>query len=55
MSLQLQGFSPEKSPLHIDYEEYLEEKRKHKVRRCIKYTLFIGISIVIFLKIGSVI
>ncbi|KAL5288688.1 ASZ1 family protein [Megaselia abdita] len=51
----LQGFSPEKSPLYIDYEEYCEEKRKHKVRRCIKYTLFIGISIVIFLKIGSVI
>lgn len=50
-SLQLGSFSPPKSPLYIDYNEILAERKRRKVRSYFKYTtIILGISVFICLK-----
>ncbi|XP_030554338.1 uncharacterized protein LOC115757988 [Drosophila novamexicana] len=47
----LASFSPDKSPLYIDYNEILAERKRRKVRSVFKYTtIILGISVFICLK-----
>ncbi|XP_073846461.1 ankyrin repeat, SAM and basic leucine zipper domain-containing protein 1 isoform X1 [Musca autumnalis] len=47
----LAGFSPPKNPLYIDYDEYLAERKRSKIKYYFKYTtIAIGISVFICLK-----
>ncbi|KAL7738130.1 hypothetical protein ACLKA6_006474 [Drosophila palustris] len=47
----LGSFSPSKSPLYIDYNEIIEERKRRKVRSYFKYTtLILGISVFICFK-----
>lgn len=50
--MQLAGFSPPKNPLYIDYDEYLAERKRSKIKYYFKYTtIAIGISVFICLKV----
>ncbi|XP_013111678.2 POTE ankyrin domain family member B [Stomoxys calcitrans] len=47
----LASFSPPKNPLYIDYDEYLAERKRSKLKYYFKYTtIAIGISVFICLK-----
>ncbi|XP_034476916.1 probable serine/threonine-protein kinase DDB_G0278535 [Drosophila innubila] len=47
----LGSFSPPKSPLYIDYNEIIAERKRRKVRSYFKYTtIILGISVFICLK-----
>lgn len=47
----LGSFSPPKSPLYIDYNEILAERKRRKVRSYFKYTtIILGISVFICIK-----
>lgn len=49
---QLASFSPIKNPLYIDYDEYVAERKRLKLRCYFKYTsIVIGISVFICLKV----
>ncbi|KAM7346079.1 ankyrin repeat, SAM and basic leucine zipper domain-containing protein 1 [Cochliomyia hominivorax] len=46
----LASFSPPKNPLYIDYDEFLAERKRLKLKCYFKYTLAIGLSVFICLK-----
>ncbi|XP_055380788.1 poly [ADP-ribose] polymerase tankyrase-2 [Condylostylus longicornis] len=47
----LHSFSPDKPPTYIDYDEYLFKKQKsNKLKCCIKYSILIGVSIILCIK-----
>ncbi|KAH8402107.1 hypothetical protein KR009_009832, partial [Drosophila setifemur] len=51
LNLQLGAFSPDKSPLYIDFNEIQAERKRKKVRNYFKYTtIILGISVFICLK-----
>ncbi|XP_018791903.1 PREDICTED: uncharacterized protein LOC108970785 isoform X1 [Bactrocera latifrons] len=51
----LSSFSPSKNPLYIDYDEYLAETKRKKLKRFFKYTtIFVGVSVFICLKIRTI-
>ncbi|XP_004534638.1 uncharacterized protein LOC101448315 isoform X2 [Ceratitis capitata] len=48
----LSTFSPPKNPLYIDYDEYLADRKRLKLKSYFKYTtIFVGISVFICLKV----
>lgn len=51
----LSSFSPPKNPLYINYDEYLAERKRLKLKSYFKYTtIFIGVSVFVCLKIRKI-
>lgn len=48
---QLASFSPPKNPLYIDYDEFVAERKRLKFKSYFKYTLAIGLSVFLCLKV----
>lgn len=50
----LQSFSPKKPPLYVDYNEYVAEKKRGNIRKYVKYSIFIGVSLIVCFKMNRI-